>query len=138
MDPDAHIMLWDATHIVREGIPVYPGDDPLSRRITAKVVFHCEAYSHAGGLGTHVDAPRHFFAHLAAAHELPLSRLWRRPLVIVSSDTDAAADALVAGCVVLFRSGRCALWSSPADYCRPSEGFPLALARRCVEVGAYG
>ncbi|KAF8504641.1 putative cyclase [Russula emetica] len=68
--------LIDLTQPLDSNLPVYPGDPPFSCRQSHTVSrdgYSVHALSYSSHVGTHVDAPSHFFADGATIDQLPLS-----------------------------------------------------------------
>lgn len=57
--------LWDLSHTLQSGMPVYPGDEPASFVHTHTVAehgFEQSLYHLTNHTGTHLDGPRHFLS----------------------------------------------------------------------------
>ena len=123
----ALVELYDLTQPLFAGMPVYPGDPPVSAE---RVCSHeADGYqvtqiclgSHSG---THMDAPRHFFAAGATLDQFPVDRFVGPGVLVDCTEAPETALAaspppigaqllkeklhphkLPAGCFVLLRTG---------------------------------
>jgi arylformamidase len=88
--------LIDISQLVREGMPVYPGDTPYTLReqmtIAAGAVCNLADFTMSMHCGTHIDAPLHFFADGAAIADLELGLFYGKTRVI---EVDAAVGGAV-------------------------------------------
>lgn len=78
--------IWDITQVLRPGMPLWPGEPPLTVRRTASISEQCpvnvgalDAPLHAG---THADAPLHYAADGAASADCDLAPYLGRCVVI--------------------------------------------------------
>jgi kynurenine formamidase len=116
--------LIDLTQPLDSNLPVYPGDPPFSCRQSHTVSrdgYSVHALSYSSHVGTHVDAPSHFFADGATVDQLPLSTFILPGLVLDVSHKKAReciawetvepmADRIRPGIAVLFRTGWSRYW----------------------------
>jgi len=116
--------LIDLTQPLDSNLPVYPGDPPFSCRQSHTVSrdgYSVHALSYSSHIGTHVDAPSHFFADGATIDQLPLSTFILPSLVLdvshkkarecISWETvEPMADRIRPGIAVLFRTGWSRYW----------------------------
>lgn len=143
-------MIIDLSHPIDSGIPMFPGLAPpeitpvLSREESRSVYqdgveFLIQQFNYAGNSGTYLDAPFHRYADGADLSAIPLERLCHLPGVVVTAGTDPIGPELVpdgiAGCAVLFRTGRDALWGTPA-YLEKNTGLTAAAAELLRDRGA--
>lgn len=147
-------------------IPVFPGGVPFQIASLAKVDrdgWEANLLVLGEHTGTHLDAPAHFAAGQAHAHEIPPAKLVAEAAVIdVSARAAAAPDYRLSledvsawelthgpvpeGAVVFLRSGWGRRWPSPAAYLHRDKagvmrfpGFSLEAARHLIEQrGARG
>ncbi|MGC8488056.1 MAG: cyclase family protein [Clostridia bacterium] len=124
--------IWDLTHVLEDGMPVYPGDEPATFRHTHAVArdgFQQSLYRLTNHSGTHVDGPRHFLpdGRDLAAYE-PVRFLVRALTVRVDSRREISAADLTAplhtlrpGDGVILVTGSYLKWGSP-EYFGP---FPV-------------
>lgn len=78
--------IWDITQVLRPGMPLWPGEPPLTVRRTASIGEQCpvnvgalDAPLHAG---THADAPFHYHAEGAASADCDLTPYMGRCVVV--------------------------------------------------------
>ncbi len=69
--------VYDLTHVIRPGMPVYPGTEPPT--IEPASSFERDGYRESAlklwsHVGTHMDAPAHLFADGATLDRLPPDR----------------------------------------------------------------
>jgi kynurenine formamidase len=116
--------LIDLTQPLDSKLPVYPGDPPFSCRQSHTVSrdgYSVHALSYSSHVGTHVDAPSHFFADGATIDQLPLNTFILPGLVLDVSHKKAReciawetvepmADRIRPGIAVLFRTGWSRYW----------------------------
>jgi arylformamidase len=143
----ARTVLYDLSHPLRSGMPVYPGDPEVA--IDPALTVAAEGVNvlgvHLGSQsGTHVDAPFHVDDALPDLDALPLER-FVGPAVLVdvrgtaprhelpASALDPVADRLGPGTVLLFVTGWSRHWGSPAYLEHP--WLSPDLARRTVDLG---
>ena len=120
--------LIDLTQPLDLKLPVYPGDPSFSCRQSHTVSrdgYSVHALSYSSHVGTHVDAPSHFFADGATIDQLPLSTFILPGLVLDVSHKKAReciawetvepmADRIRPGIAVLFRTGWSRYWDHTA------------------------
>ena len=140
-------VLYDLSHPLRSGMPVYPGDPEvsISPALTAGtdgvnvLGMHLSSQS-----GTHVDAPFHVDDALPDLDALPLERFVGRGVLLdargsaprqelPASALDPVADRLGPGAVLLVVTGWSRHWDLPAYLEHP--WLSPALARRIVDLG---
>jgi len=116
--------LIDLTQPLDSNLPVYPGDPPFSCRQSHTVSrdgYSVHALSYSSHVGTHVDAPSHFFADGTTIDQLPLSTFILPGLVLDVSHKKAReciawetvepmANRIHPGIAVLFRTGWSRYW----------------------------
>jgi len=116
--------LIDLTHILDSNIPVYPGDPLFSCQQSSTVPrdgFSVHAISCSSHIGTHIDAPSHFFIDGASVDQLPLSAFILPALVLDVSHKKAReciawdsvepmAHRIRPGTAVLFHTGWSRYW----------------------------
>ena len=116
--------LFDLTQPLDSKTTVYPGDPPLACRQSFTVPrdgYSVHALSCSSHVGTHIDAPSHFFADGATVDQLPLSTLILPALVLdvprkkarecIAWDTiEPMVDRIRPGIAVLFRTGWSRFW----------------------------
>lgn len=87
--------LIDLTHALSEDTPVFPGKTKLSRTTCANYEngYRTEDMCLSTGIGTHMDAPKHFYSTLLSIDELELSKFIAPGCVInVSEKVDKNPD----------------------------------------------
>jgi len=132
----------DLSHPVDSGMPVFPGDPPVTVEAHATMaddgyrVSRLDLGSHTG---THVDAPSHTEADGDAIDELPVSRFVRDAVLVDLRDREprdrirpADLPTVDAGAVVLW-TGWADRWGEPAYHDHPF--LTPAAARHCVDHG---
>jgi arylformamidase len=86
----AHI--YDVTLPLTPELPVWPGDDEVSvkplSRIASGDITNVTSLSFTSHVGTHVDAPWHFFDDSAKLNDLAIDR-WIGPCLVVQIPDDA-------------------------------------------------
>jgi len=139
--------LVDLTHSLDQGIPVYPGDPPFdcvpycTVPVAGYSVHSLALSSHAG---THIDAPSHFFSHLATIDQLPLSTFVRPVLVLDMShkksrekiawrDVQAYEEKMREGIAVLIWTGWSQFWGTDKYFDHP--WVEKEVAERMVSLG---
>jgi kynurenine formamidase len=94
--------LVDLSHPIADGMPVYPGDEPVAlvrHRTRAKDGYTDHRLTAGCHVGTHVDGPMHLTASDARVAELPLEHFCGRALCLDVRGRDPvtlAADELAA------------------------------------------
>ena len=140
-------VLYDLSHPLRSGMPVYPGDPEVG--IAPALTVGRDGVNvlgmHLGSQsGTHVDAPFHVDDALPDLDALPLERFVGRGVLLdargsaprqelPASALDPVADRLGPGAVLLVVTGWSRHWDSPAYLEHP--WLSPALARRIVDLG---
>ncbi len=78
----------DLTHTLSESIGVYPGKTPFKRKIYQIEEHHArmDDMELSMGIGTHIDAPRHFCPELGGADQLEISHFFAPGCVINLAD----------------------------------------------------
>ena len=116
--------LIDLTHVLDATVPVYPGDPPFSSQQSSTVVrdgFSVHVLSCSSHIGTHIDAPSHFFIDGAPIDQLPLSAFILPALILDVSHKKAReciawdsvepmAHRIRPGTAVLFHTGWSRYW----------------------------
>lgn len=89
----SNFSVVDLTHVLKPGIPVYPGGEPFQITKLADISqgYYLNKISLGEHTGTHVDAPNHFVKGAQAIDALPLDRLIG-PLVVIDVEKAAAAN----------------------------------------------
>ena len=137
----------DLSHLLEDGMPVYPGDPEARIRPATTIGEHGYNVLHVvmgSQTGTHVDAPYHFLADGARIDQLPLE-LFLAPAVVADvrgraphtaitwDDLRPVADRLGPGRMLLLHTGWDAHWGTDAY-----AGHPFLdgdAARRVVAAG---
>jgi kynurenine formamidase len=143
----AEPVLYDLSHPLRSGMPVYPGDPEVG--IAPALTVDRDGVNvlglHLGSQsGTHVDAPFHVDDALPDLDALPLERFIGRGVLLdargsaprqelPASALDPVADRLGPGAVLLVVTDWSRHWDSPAYLEHP--WLSAALARRIVDLG---
>lgn len=139
--------LLDVSVPLVPGMPVYPGN-PAFELQPVKRIAEGGSSNHSRlvlgtHVGTHVDAPRHFFDGAIGVDELPLNLLLGRARVVEIQKRGGidAADLEAAGLRedlrVLFKTSNSALWNGSAfreDYTHLSESGARYLVDQGVKV----
>lgn len=119
--------IFDVSLTIREGMPVWPGDDKvvLSRRAKIEEGAHANVsfLSLSAHTGTHVDAPYHFLASGSKVNEMPLEILVGPALVVEVPESVDVIDAdVVRNCNipqntirVLFKTRNSHFWETESD-----------------------
>ena len=111
-------MLIDLSRPIREGMPVYPGDPPVSlRQEKALSRDHYNAFFWQTGLhaGTHVDAPLHLLPDASRVCDLPLNRFLAQG-VLLRDVGSLPEEEIPLGAAVLLETGMDSLYGTPAYY----------------------
>lgn len=125
--------LIDLTHVLDSNVPVYPGDPLFSCQQSSTVPrdgFSVHAISCSSHIGTHIDAPSHFFIDGASVDQLPLSAFILPAFVLDVSHKKAreciawdsvepAAHRIRPGTAVLFYTGWSRYWNQRSN-CTPT------------------
>jgi kynurenine formamidase len=152
--------IKDLTHVLREGIPVYPGGESFTITKLADLSqgYYLNKFSTGEHCGTHVDAPIHFIAGGNSIDEIAPPRLVG-PLVLLDVRQAAAANPdleitlddvrqwekahneIPMGAFVVAHTGWWKKWSTPKDYVNVEQdgrahfpGFSSDAARFLVEM----
>lgn len=102
--------IWDITQVMEEGMPVYPGDPPFSRRVLSEGDVLVSELSFGSHCGTHLDAPAHLVLGGATTEHIPPQRFIMPARVLeVPSGEAVTVDRvdrcqLLPGEAVLFKS----------------------------------
>lgn len=143
-------MIIDLSHPIDPDIPMFPGLEPpeiqpiLSREASRDVYqdgvsFLIQHFGFAGNSGTYLDAPFHRYEDGLDLASLPLERLCDLPGIVIGAGTDPIDTDLVpddvAGCAVLFRTGRDGLWGTP-EYLASNTGLTAEAAALLRDRGA--
>ena len=125
--------LIDLTRPLETGMPVFPGDPPVSTEPICTVsadgcrVTRLTLGSHAG---THLDAPRHVLSDGVSLDCIPPEQFWGQAVVadctacrsaITAADLEPALASAGTADILLLRTGRDRLWGQP-DY---FTGYPV-------------
>ncbi len=132
----------DLTHPIRSGMPVFPGDPPVSVDPHATVAddgYRVTALSCGSHTGTHVDAPSHTEPEGRTIDDFPVSRFVREAVLVDLRDRGprerirpADLPTADAGAVVL-RTGWETHWGDETSLDHPF--LTPAAASHCVERG---
>jgi len=123
--------LIDLTHVLDSNVPVYPGDPLFSSQQSSTVPrdgFSVHAVSCSSHIGTHIDAPSHFFIDGASVDQLPLSAFILPALILDVSHKKAreciawdsvepVAHRIRPGTAVLFHTGWSRYWDQRSTAC---------------------
>lgn len=136
-------MLYDLSWPIRDGMPVYPGDDGVEIR----QVRHFESDGHNAfravmgqHAGTHVDSPMHMSADPTRVGAWPLDRFTGDAHIVdargkkVIGPEDVPDAWLVPDAILLFCTGEAARYGTDAYY-REHAVLSDALAERIVQAG---
>lgn len=142
--------IIDLSHVMRNGMPQYPGQPDISVKQVARVEsdgfqltdLHADVH-----VGTHCDAPAHFIAGGKTMDHVPIERFVGDAVIVDAFPQDGRemlpsvlkGKDIRPGDIVLFRSRMADKWGDP-DYLRefPYIGEALAndlVARRVKAVG---
>ena len=127
--------ILDLSHNLDETIPVWPRSTRFQRTLTLDYPQGCRTYdfTQAQGIGTHVDAPSHFFPEAQAIDAIPLSQLIVpaavldvRQQVEKNSDYQVSPNDLIVwenqfgrirpGMLIIILTGWSARWSDESSY----------------------
>lgn len=122
--------LIDLTHIIEEGMPVYPGTEPpklTPANTLEKDGFRETLLSMYSHTGTHMDAPAHIFADRPTLDQLQLSRFIGRGLVLDCTEVKEGQritmellkrqmEAVEWAEFILFRTGWSKYWGTERYY----------------------
>ena len=138
--------VFDLSHTLAPGMPVYPGTEPPSLRPTNTVERNGFAetslsmYSHTG---THIDAPSHMLAGAPPLDQLDVGHFMGDGCVIDVTgcagtieieELHAAERRLVAASFVLFHTGWDRYWGEDRYF----SGFPVLSAAAAYWLAARG
>lgn len=138
--------LFDLSYPVVDGMPVYPGDEPVVLRPRCTVLKDgYTAFSLQTGLhaGTHIDAPLHFLAEGEMIRELPLESFVSRGCLLDVRGEDPIGtkpeymEVIREGDIVLLWTGHSAHWGRPEYFAQHpvvSEEFAELLVERKVKL----
>ena len=134
-------MIIDLSRPLKDGMPVYPGDEPtrLSRIRTPKKDGYTAYWLRTGlHAGTHLDAPLHMEKDGALMDSLALSRFIAPGVVLHSCQSLPDRDIPI-GSAVLLETGMDALYGTPAYYAHhPAVSLELCrylISRRIALLG---
>ena len=130
--------LIDLTHVLDSDIPVYPGDPLFSSQQSSTVPrdgFSVHAVSCSSHIGTHIDAPSHFFIDGASVDQLPLSAFilpalildvsHKKPRECIAWDSvEPMAHRIRPGTAVLFHTGWSRYWDQRSASCTVATSSP--------------
>lgn len=136
-------MLHDLSHPIETGMPVYPGDDPVTVRRTKWLDadgYNNHVSTHGQHIGTHVDGPMHMTAHPEPILSFALERFCGRALVfdvrghacVMPDHVDLSG--IRSGDIALFCTGLDAAFGSE-DYFLRHPVLSEAMAERLLEIG---
>ncbi|MCJ7445418.1 MAG: cyclase family protein [Methanotrichaceae archaeon] len=78
--------VYDITILISENMPIYPGDMPFSRQKISKIVtgqpYNLSAFRFGAHIGTHLDAPTHFFDYGKSLDQYPAERFFLQTSVV--------------------------------------------------------
>jgi arylformamidase len=142
------VKIVDLTQPMANGMPVMEGIEPPQFRDFADVSvdgYAMSQYTFANHTGTHVDAPSHQIAGGASLDQIPLDKLvtyavtidltGHEPGPVGPADLDSQLDQVLAGDLVLFRSGNARNWGIDAywyGWCYPDKLAAQVLIDRDV------
>jgi arylformamidase len=136
--------LIDVSVSIDQNLPTYPGNTPFSlepiQRIAQGGSSNVSTIHMSAHVGTHVDAPRHFFDGAPGVEALPLEMLIGRARVVGITarrgiDADELAGLNLSEDVrVLFKTHNSKLWGSP-EFHRDYVGVTESGARYLVNQG---
>ena len=140
--------IYDLTVTIHEGMPVWPGDDPVVLKRRAKIEDGAHAnvsfMSLSAHTGTHVDAPFHFIANGSKVHEMPLDVLIGAVQVVevpemvkVIDEDQIAALQLKPGVErVLFKTRNSQYWNLKEEVFQTQfVGIDQGAAQKLVNLG---
>ena len=140
--------IHDLTIPIHEGMPVWPGDNPVVLQRRAKIEEGAHAnvsfMSLSAHTGTHVDAPYHFIADGSKVHEMPLAVLIGPAQVVEVPDTVSVinADQIAALCLqpgterVLFKTRNSKFWDLKEEVFQTQfVGIDQGAAQELVKLG---
>ena len=88
----------DLTHVLREGMPLFPGGVPFSLKPMTQIPdgYYMNSFASGEHTGTHVDAPAHFGKGLPTVDEIPPVRLVSQGILIdVQAKSAANSDYIL-------------------------------------------
>jgi arylformamidase len=140
--------IIDVSLTIREGMAVWPGDDPvvLKRRTKIEEGAHANVsfLSLSAHTGTHVDAPYHFLANGSKVDEMPLDVLIGPAQVVEVPVSIKVINAEVLGRLqiadepkrLLFKTSNSHFWDMPTDEFQTSfVGIDLSGSEELVRRG---
>jgi len=141
-------MLFDLSHKIRRHMPVYPGDrmvDLSPDRTVSRDGYSLFRLSSNLHLGTHLDAPSHFFEDQSDISGLPVGQCCGKGRVFDARGESvlslkAGYDAVSPGEAVLFYTGCDAIFESDAYFAsHPVMSVELAsfLVRRSIRMVGF-
>lgn len=137
--------IYDLTHTLYSGMPVFPGDPEVRLAPAAKLDldgYAVTALSLGSHAGTHMDAPAHMLAGASTLDALPVERFMGSAMVIDCAGAgpviapDCLPDCLPAADFLLFSTGWAHRWGSAGyfqDYPVLAPETARALADRCCK-----
>jgi arylformamidase len=114
--------IYDVSLTIHEGMPVWPGDDPvvLKRRTKIEEGAHANVsfLSLSAHTGTHVDAPFHFLNNGSKVNEMPLDVLVGPvqvvevpdPVSVINADVIATLKIKIETDRILFKTKNSQYW----------------------------
>ena len=95
---EKEMKIIDLTHMMTEGMPVFPGDDgPTFQKVTTHeedgyMMTHISTWSH---VGTHMDSPAHIIAGTKTLDEFPIEKFVGRAYVIDCTDLEEGQEITI-------------------------------------------
>lgn len=140
--------IFDVSVTIHEGMPVWPGDDPvvLKRRTKIEEGAHANVsfLKLSAHTGTHVDAPYHFIADGSKVDEMPLDVLMGPAQVVEVPDSVKVITAeVIAGLNIagepkrlLFKTSNSHYWDLTSDEFQTGfVGIDLSASEELVRRG---
>lgn len=139
--------VYDLTRPISSGMPVYPGDPPVKITPMLSPPWQVSALALGSHSGTHLDAPRHRFAHGPGIDDFPPERFIGQGIVIDVRGYPANAPIeptvldgyqIWPGMMVFFRTGWDDFWGSDHYFRHPYLSAALANTLVQQQVGLVG
>jgi kynurenine formamidase len=134
-------MLYDLSHIINSGTPVYPGDIKVAINNHANLEHDgYVSYTINSGLhvGTHIDAPMHMIENCNPIHTFPLDDFCGKACVFdvcgqdIISLTDTMKSLIKQYDIVLFYTGFDQFYGQPVIYFANHPVITMELAKFLV------
>jgi len=138
--------VFDLTHSIREGMPVYPGTEPpqfLNASTVEEDGFAEKRITLSSHTGTHMDVPAHMIQGGATLDQLAVDRFCGKAFVVdvrsVNSRTigratfEAHKDLVSKVDFVLLRSGWSDLWEDEGYF----KGYPVLTSKAAEWLGGF-